>query len=125
MVVVSAVQAQALQDLLDEQEEDTEEADLWAKEVDDLGAPGTEPEVMEAPMRAIDGAMEQVGATLVEEETNAVVTMRAVPEVAGPDAALASTRQGFCLTSGLGEPTSRTQRTGTLAKGQGISRWCR
>jgi len=120
-----------LQDLLDEQEEESEEADLWAKEVDDLGAAGTEPdasraqEVMEAPMRAIDGAMEQVGATLVEEETHAVVTMRAVPEVAGPDAALASTRQGFCLTSGLGEPTSRTQRTGTLAKGQGISRWCR
>jgi len=124
VVVVSAVQAQALQELPEEQEE-SEEADLWAKEVDDLGAAGTEPEVMEAPMRAIDGAMEQVGATLVEEETNAVVTMRAVPEVAGPDAALASTRQGFCLTSGLGEPTSRTQRTGTLAKGQGISRWCR
>jgi len=101
VVVVSAVQAQALQELPEEQEE-SEEADLWAKEVDDLGAAGTEPE---------------------EGEAHAVVTMRAVPEVAELDVDLAMTRQGFFLMSVLGETTSRKQRTRMLARVQGTLRW--
>jgi len=51
-------------------------ADLRAKVADDSEGPHTEP---------------------VEGETHVVVTMRAAPEVAESDVALATTLQEFCL----------------------------
>jgi len=95
VAVVSAVQAQALQELLEEQE-DSEEADLWAT--------GTERE---------------------EGTTHAVVTMRAVPEVAELDVDLATTQREFFLMSDLGEITSKKQHTPMLARVQGTSKWSR
>merc|ERR1719350_902799 len=80
-------------------------------------------EVMEEVITEVmEEATEQVGG-IATEKTHAAVTM--VPEVVEPGAVLDMTRQGFCLTSALGETTCKKQRTGTWAKVQGILMWSR
>jgi len=82
--------------------------------------------VMErASLEATEEATQRVDDMGMVEEEHPAVTTHAAAGIAETDAALATTQRGFCLMLVPGETTSRTQRTRTLAKVQGISRWSR